>query len=225
MTVWVQTIPGCTTRDFGGGNTCSAVCLSGLDLINVEVNAACAGASVSSDTLLGAFLQGQGVSILCPKAKTGPTTSTESTSQTQPSTSSQKNTQTIRTSITAAQTTTQSVQTSQTQASPQPTISATSISVTSTSVSSTTSTSLQSTLQISIGTTTDPFETTNPQQNRGSKTSAAASSSTDTEAKGFGGVGNAFNILGNDSARPKRLSQQILAVSLAVAILIGGAIW
>ncbi|KAL1969280.1 hypothetical protein VTN77DRAFT_9472 [Rasamsonia byssochlamydoides] len=234
MAVWTETIPGCTTRDFSKSHTCSAICIAGLSAINEEVIQVCAGARVSSDTLLGQFLQGSGVLLLCPNvgtdSTTTETTSTESTSQIQSSTelvsTSSQPSETVETSSTAETTTstTSTTQaTSQAQASPQPTVAATLISVTSTSRSDTSPTSSPSTLEISIGGTTGTV-TTNAEQHRGSRTSSAASTSTDIEAKGFGGVGDAFNILGNDATRSKRLSQQISA-GLVAAVLIAGTMW
>ena len=63
--VWQEDIPGCTKKDFATSNSCSRNCLAGVNIINAEVLVACAEARVSSNTLLGEFLAGFGVSALC----------------------------------------------------------------------------------------------------------------------------------------------------------------
>jgi hypothetical protein len=217
LNVWVQHIQGCTYGDFINGNSCSSVCLAGMQDIQAEVLMACAGAFVSSNTLLGAFLQGEGVAILCPNhnAQGNPQTSTTQVATTTTTTSTsatQQDSQTAQDTATTMTTTTTT--TAATQQIASTTTSTQTIPSTTTSPSGTSAT----TLAISIGAGTQPSSTTS--------TSSVTTTTANPEAKGFGGVGDAFNILGNDgNSRIGQLSLEGISVTMSLAVLIAATIW
>lgn len=215
LNVWVQDIQGCTYRDFINGNSCSSVCLAGMQVIQAEVLMACAGALVSSNTLLGAFLQGEGVAILCPNhnAQGNPQTSTTqvATTTTTSTSATQQDSQTAQETATTMTTTTTTAVTQQIAST---TTSTQTIPSTTASPSDTSAT----TLAISIGAGTQPSSTTS--------TSSVTTTTANPEAKGFGGVGDAFNILGNDgNSRIGHLSLEGISVTMCLAVLIAATIW
>jgi hypothetical protein len=64
--VFNAAIPACTVSDFEPAPACSKSCLAGLEQINAQVAFACStGSSVDPNSLLGAFVAGQGIQLLC----------------------------------------------------------------------------------------------------------------------------------------------------------------
>ncbi|KAF2668655.1 hypothetical protein BT63DRAFT_282276 [Microthyrium microscopicum] len=70
LSVYQQTIPGCKASDFVAMNACSADCITGIQTVQTQAQAACATASnVPSTSILSYFSKGQGVQQLCTNAK------------------------------------------------------------------------------------------------------------------------------------------------------------
>ncbi|OJJ49814.1 hypothetical protein ASPZODRAFT_128345 [Penicilliopsis zonata CBS 506.65] len=64
---WNSEIPGCAAEDFDQGRRpCSAACIEGLQSTATTLNQTCAGSEVGEDTLIGLFFRGLGVSTVCP---------------------------------------------------------------------------------------------------------------------------------------------------------------
>ncbi|KAE8552011.1 hypothetical protein TMatcc_002015 [Talaromyces marneffei ATCC 18224] len=195
--VWQEDIPGCIRHDFTVSNDCSRNCLAGVNIINAEVLVACAEARVNSNTLLGQFLAGFGVSALCGNSVTmaGSTTATATAMKTTTTTTSTSATS-VRTTTSAATSTSSSATTSST---------ATSITDPNLTLSFSSTTTASPTSSIASTTTS-------------AKTSSTSSSN--TEAKGFGGVGDAFDILGGKSAgcRLEYMSWKVMCLMSVVVI-------
>lgn len=65
-TVYNQVISGCVAADFDASKQrCSAACVSGLVEISQAVSRSCSLDDVSETSIIGVFLQGQGIPILC----------------------------------------------------------------------------------------------------------------------------------------------------------------
>lgn len=229
--VWLEDIPGCSTQDFTKPNSCSRNCIAGVNIINAEVLVACVDARVSRNTLLGEFLAGFGVAALCGSSgstgSTGSGGTSESTTiadSTTATTTAVKTTATS-TSLTSVQsTTTTAVQDTTTQPSVLSTTSSATTSTTSSIATSTTSTSVtELTLSFSGTTTTSP--TSSVSTTTSAKTSSTSSSN--TEGKGFGGVGDAFDILGGESAgsRLEYMSFEVMSLMSVLIIAVARAIW
>ncbi|KAF2397814.1 hypothetical protein EJ06DRAFT_139791 [Trichodelitschia bisporula] len=75
-TAYCTPIPGCTARDFAGGSSCSASCLSGLVQINALIASSCAGIDVGETSIVGLFKLGKGIQVLCNVAVITTTTGT-----------------------------------------------------------------------------------------------------------------------------------------------------
>ncbi|OKL55830.1 hypothetical protein UA08_08928 [Talaromyces atroroseus] len=221
--VWQEAIPGCTKKDFANdddnnndNNTCSRSCLAGVNIINAEVLVACSDARVDSSTLLGQFLSGYGVFALCGGGETGGSeTMGSSTATASMIVESSSGPESIATgfissiySSTGETTTTSAMQSSTSTQSAQPS----SLSMTAASVTSTSDPNLTST---SSGLSTSSASSTTMTATTTATTSgtSSASSSSDPEAKGFGGVGNAFDILGGEGG-----AAQLEGVSLGVPV-------
>ena len=217
--VWQEDIPGCTKKDFTTSNNCSRNCLAGVNIINAEVLVACAEARVSSNTLLGEFLAGFGVSALCGSSDT---TETATMADSTTATATAMKTTTTSTGKTSVQsTTTTAVQETTTQPSD---VSTTASATTSTPSSVTTSPAATSITDPNI-TLSFAGPTASPTSSVSSTTTSAkttSTSSSDTEAKGFGGVGDAFDILGGESAgsRSEYVSWQVMSLMSVLVITI-----
>lgn len=206
MAAWESQIPGCTARDFSDGRSCSAACIQGLEALTVTLNDACARTRAGKDTLIGLFFQNLGVSTLCPNA---------ASNSSQTTTASQI--QSTSAAGTVAPTTVTPTSTSMTETSASTTTSSQS-STTSTSTSSSNSlTSVDPTLQITFdGTATTTQEVT-------SSTSSPLGSS---ETQGFGGSGNAFNILAGAPPPSGGKGLQRAVVSVVIVVFwIGRSTW
>jgi hypothetical protein len=222
--VWQEDIPGCTKKDFATSNSCSRNCLAGVNIINAEVLVACADARVSSNTLLGEFLAGFGVSALCGSSDTTTATIADSTTATATAVKTTA-TSTSLTSVHSTKTTTTAVQETTT---PPSVLSTTASVTTSTPSSVTTSTTATSITDLTLsftGTTT-----TSPTSIISSPTTSAKTSSTsssNTEAKGFGGVGDAFDILGGESGgnRLEYVSWNVMSLMSVLVIAVARGIW
>lgn len=214
--VWQQQIPGCTVHDFESANQCSRSCLAGVEIINAEVLVACADAKVSENTLLGEFLLGDGVSAVCrqttatAKATTmTPTTTTEGETTTAMNTGQPQPQQQSQTTTTVPSATDTATDT------------ATLPSLVSNPTYTTTTTALVDpnlTLSFTTGNPTTSMAKTSLTSTESAKTPAASATS-NPEAKGFGGVGDAFNILGGDGARLAGRSGAVMTVVTGVIIL------
>jgi hypothetical protein len=77
--VYEEPIPGCTDSDFQPADSCSQACLNGLSQIDVQVGSDCQNENVDPNSLLGKFIQGQGIQLLCDVSVT---TTTEAPTQT-----------------------------------------------------------------------------------------------------------------------------------------------
>ncbi|KAF2796370.1 hypothetical protein K505DRAFT_335280 [Melanomma pulvis-pyrius CBS 109.77] len=65
-TVYNQVITGCVAADFDASKQrCSAACVSGLVAISQAVSRSCSLDDVSETSIIGVFLQGKGIPILC----------------------------------------------------------------------------------------------------------------------------------------------------------------
>lgn len=231
--VWLEDIPGCSTQDFTKPNSCSRNCIAGVNIINAEVLVACVDARVSRNTLLGEFLAGFGVAALCGSSGSsgsgGTSESTTIADSTTATTTAVKTTATS-TSLTSVQsTTTTAVQDTTTQPSVLSTTSSATTSTTSSITTSTTSTSITSTsiteLTLSFSGTTTTSPTSSVSTTTSAKTSSTSSSN--TEGKGFGGVGDAFDILGGESAgsRLEYMSFEVMSLMSVLIIAVARAIW
>jgi hypothetical protein len=76
--VYSATIPNCVMTDFLPTIPCSSVCLTGLQSIQSEAQAACAGSSLPSTSVLNLFVNGQGIQELCTTQKLASNTLTTS---------------------------------------------------------------------------------------------------------------------------------------------------
>ncbi|KIW03460.1 uncharacterized protein PV09_05229 [Verruconis gallopava] len=66
QTAYTTTIPGCKVSDFtNAAHTCSSACLNGLVQINALVNQNCQNDDVSETSIIGLFLLGQAIQLLC----------------------------------------------------------------------------------------------------------------------------------------------------------------
>lgn len=221
--VWQEDIPGCTKKDFATSNSCSRNCLAGVNIINAEVLVACADARVSSNSLLGEFLAGFGVSALCGSSSTETATIADSTT----ATTTAAKTSATSTSLTSVKstTTTTAVQETTTQPSVVSTSAAATTSTPSSVTTSTTATSITDlTLSFTGTTTTSP---TSIVSSTTTSAKASSTSSSNTEAKGFGGVGDAFDILGGESAgnRLEYVSWNVMSLMSVLVIAVARGIW
>jgi hypothetical protein len=78
-TVYNTTIPNCAAYDFVATNPCTANCITSLEGIQTEAQAACAGQTTPETSMLRYFQAGTGVTELCTKQKTGGLTSASTT--------------------------------------------------------------------------------------------------------------------------------------------------
>lgn len=223
--VWQEDIPGCTKKDFATSNDCSRNCLAGVNIINAEVLVACADARVSSNSLLGEFLAGFGVSALCGSSGTQTATIADSTTATATAVKTTASTSTSATSVHSTTTTTTAVQATTTQPSVLSTTASATTSTLSSMTTSSTATSITDLTLSFTGTTT-----TSPTSIVSSTTTSAKTSSTsssNTEAKGFGGVGDAFDILGGESAgsRLEYVSWKVMSLMTVLVIAVAREIW
>ncbi|KAF1983963.1 hypothetical protein K402DRAFT_152979 [Aulographum hederae CBS 113979] len=61
-----RNIAGCQANDFSGTSAvCSQTCINGLVDINRVINSACASVDVPETSLVGLFLLGEGIQVLC----------------------------------------------------------------------------------------------------------------------------------------------------------------
>lgn len=195
MAVWDSQIKGCTAEDFTMHQTCSSACLRGLESLAVTLNQACAGTSARSNTLIGLFFQGLGVSTLCP-------TSAPSTMMMSPSSAG----------MVATSTTAKSTQTTTSFLLASTRTSATSITTMSTSSIMTSAvhhTTEDPILRLSFTNTASSAHTTRT-------TSSPLGSS---ETQGFGGSGNSFNILAGSGASSNPGSLQVVAVGVSLVAI------
>ncbi|OCK85659.1 hypothetical protein K432DRAFT_400047 [Lepidopterella palustris CBS 459.81] len=63
--VYDQTIAGCQASDFATNAQCSKACINGLVAISQAVQSQCKDADVAETSIIGVFLQGQGIPSLC----------------------------------------------------------------------------------------------------------------------------------------------------------------
>jgi hypothetical protein len=95
-TIYSTAIPLCQPYDFTPVNPCSAACISSLQSLQTQAQAACSGQTIPQQSMLRFFRDGQGVTELCTTQKQvsgggGPTTFATSTipvATTAPSTTS-----------------------------------------------------------------------------------------------------------------------------------------
>jgi len=213
ITAWIAPIPGCTVRDFTEGNSCSQSCLTGLTLIDQLVLEGCAGAEVSGGTLLADFLEGIGISILCSNVINQGTSTTLPPKTTRPPVTSTS--RLTEPSHTRSQQTTApkpTPTTTQTDPTPQATTSIDTTTSTSSPPTEATST-LPSTLEITFSGHTI---TSTPPSTSTTSSSTAATSTPGAEDQVFGGVGNAFNIIGNGSTRLKMNARHLLSLAMVL---------
>ncbi|KAH8704104.1 hypothetical protein BGW36DRAFT_355483 [Talaromyces proteolyticus] len=241
--VWSKDVPGCISADFSSnGDGCSSFCFAGLGVISSEVQEACADAqqNFGSNTLLGRFLEGQGVSTVCSgKAgelgsgdtstrtsttkrhhqTTATTTAADSTSQIDDTTGTtakpapdtnthpvQESTTTTETTQMTAQTTSEpSSQSSSQTTSAQPESSATD------QLSQLTITAADATSGTSATITSAPISST--------KTASSSTTTSEPGTAGFGGVGNAYDILGGQSGAG-RVGRPLINVVAAMGFAI-----
>lgn len=223
--VWQEDIPGCTKTDFSTSNHCSRNCLAGVNIINAEVLVACADALVNSNTLLGEFLAGFGVSALCGSSDTETATIADSTTATATAVKTSA-TSTSLTSVQSTTATTTAVQETTTQPSILSTTASATTSIPSSVTTSSPSASSITDLTLSItGTTTT--STTSSVSSITTSVKSTSSSSSSTEAKGFGGVGDAFDILGGESAgsRSAYVSWEVMTLMIVLVTAIASGIW
>lgn len=189
FSIWNKEIPECKRADFTGSG-CSPLCFAGLNVIDAEVQAECADVDAGIQSLLGRFLAGEGPSTVCAggaeAAKTSTSTSTSQTTKAPPQ-STETHTVQQRTATGSQKTTVEPVSTEATQ-------STTSVSSSSFSSSSTVTTTS------AISTTTAGTTTAQPANRMTSATTSSSSPTSDPDAKGFGGVGDAYDILGGHSS-------------------------
>ncbi|KAJ9213909.1 hypothetical protein DTO166G4_4520 [Paecilomyces variotii] len=225
--VWIAPIPGCSKEDFKKGHSCSSECIAGLQTINVVVNKACEGSQAGKDTLIGLFFQGLGVSTLCPDSNPDSSSQSTSEAQTTETTSMEETT----TSQSEAPTTSDQASTAQTSTSqlPQTTAAATTTSSTTAEATSAISTA-PSTLSSSVTSAAETAITTagvkppNPTSSVSSSSSSSSTNSIPPEAtRGFGGSGNAFDILAGEGSRAERRSRQMAGIAFAAALVAGNA--
>jgi hypothetical protein len=101
--VYTTTIPGCKVSDFtNSAHTCSTSCLNGLVQINALVNQNCADDDVEETSIIGLFLLGQAIQLLCSVAVV--TTTTGSTEATTKATSTSTNTNSLFTTYSSTMT-------------------------------------------------------------------------------------------------------------------------
>jgi hypothetical protein len=72
---YTATIPGCVAGDFESPYVCSDNCLQGLVTTNGAITTACKGVSVDPQSIVGLFLNGDGIQALCNVAVVTTTTS------------------------------------------------------------------------------------------------------------------------------------------------------
>jgi hypothetical protein len=71
---YTSTILGCTTKDFAAGNQCSVACLNGLVAINAIIQTSCKDVDAGETSMIGLFLEGRGIQVLCSVAVVTKTT-------------------------------------------------------------------------------------------------------------------------------------------------------
>ncbi|KAJ9221014.1 hypothetical protein DTO027B5_5789 [Paecilomyces variotii] len=226
--VWIASIPGCSTEDFKKGHSCSSQCIAGLQTINVVVNKACEGSQAGKDTLIGLFFQGLGVSTLCPDSNSDSPSQSTSEPETAETTSMEETT----TSQSEAPTTSDQASTTRTSTSqlPQTTAAATTTSSTTAEATSAISTA-PSTLSSSVTSAAETAITTAavkpPSPTSSVSSSSSSSSSTNSippeATRGFGGSGNAFDILAGEGSRTERRSRKMAGIVFAAAWVAGNA--
>lgn len=225
--VWQEDIPGCTKKDFSSSNDCSRNCLAGVNIINAEVLVACAEARVSSNTLLGEFLAGFGVSALCGSSDSTETaTMADSTTATATAVKTTA-TSTSLTSVHSTTTTTTAVQETTTQPSVLSTTARATTSIPSSATTSSPSATSITDLTFSFTGTTTASPTSSVSSTTTTSTKSTSTSSSNTEAKGFGGVGDAFDILGGESAgsRLQYVSWEVMSLTSVLVMAIASGIW
>ncbi|KAJ9202447.1 hypothetical protein DTO164E3_1036 [Paecilomyces variotii] len=220
--VCIASIPGCSTEDFKKGHSCSSQCIAGLQTIDVVVNKACEGSQAGKDTLIGLFFQGLGVSTLCPDSNSDSSSQSTSEPETAETTSMEETT----TSQSEAPTTSDQASTTRTSTSqlPQTTAAATTTSATSaiSTAPSTLSSSVTSAAETAI--TTAAVKPPSPTSSVSSSSSSSSTNSIPPEAtRGFGGSGNAFDILAGEGSRAERRSRQMAGIAFAAALVAGNA--
>jgi hypothetical protein len=72
--VYTSNISSCTSMDFLPTMPCSSACLSALNGVQPQAQAACAGVTGTAGSLLNMFIQGAGVKSLCTTDKQGTNT-------------------------------------------------------------------------------------------------------------------------------------------------------
>ncbi|KAF2710252.1 hypothetical protein K504DRAFT_454576 [Pleomassaria siparia CBS 279.74] len=100
--VYNQAISGCVAADFDASKQrCSAECVNGLAEISKEINKSCSIDDVSETSIVGVFLLGQGIPVLCQGVSVT-TLGTVSTSKpTSSSSSSSSSTSSIKPAVTS----------------------------------------------------------------------------------------------------------------------------
>ncbi|CRG83105.1 hypothetical protein PISL3812_00453 [Talaromyces islandicus] len=213
FSIWNKEIPECKRADFKGDG-CSPLCYAGLTVIDAEVQAECADVDAGIHTLLGRFLAGEGPSTVCDGgAKTPKTSTVTMTSQTMKAPHQSTDTHTVQ------QTTATVTQTTAEPASPE----ATQLTI---FVSSSFSSSSSTSTTTSASSTTTAGTTTAQQADRTtSATTSSSSPTSDPDAKGFGGVGDAYDILGGHSSAGQLETPWIsLVVAAICAVSLGSAL-
>ncbi|QKX64188.1 uncharacterized protein TRUGW13939_11361 [Talaromyces rugulosus] len=215
FSIWNKEVPGCKRADFTGSG-CSPLCFAGLTVIDAEVQSECADVDAGRHTLLGEFLTGYGTSTVCDGgAEVAKTSTSTSTSQTTKAPHQSTDTHTAQQRTATA---TVSQKTTAEPASTEATQSTTSVSSSSSSSSSTSTTTSASSTTTAGTTTTQQADITT------SATTSSSSPTSDPDAKGFGGVGDAYDILGGHSSAGQLETPWISLVVAAICAVGMGSV-
>ncbi|KAF2236180.1 hypothetical protein EV356DRAFT_531116 [Viridothelium virens] len=242
--VYTQSISGCTTSDFSGGNPCSDLCANALMDLTSKIDSACASAQLPGGDIISAFKNGGGVKALCPNiGSSQSSTANGGGGGAGAATSAGGNgpsfVSTVSFTSTLSPPTTPSSTTSSSTSSTSSTSTLTSTSTTLSTTSSTSSTSSSSSMSVSTAPTitsamssiamdTTAAPALNPSQSASlesmmsSLTSAAPPIRTSDSSDRSGG-GSPFDISAAHSVRPRTTMTVAVVVSaMLVGVVLGG---
>lgn len=216
QSVYVRAIRGCQESDFtdnGQGKTCSASCVTGLVEIQKAIQTACGSVDVPETSIIGVFLLGSGIPILCPNivvTTIGGTPTMMMTSQAPQTTTSPTDDGDGEETTTAATT-------------------STSESTTETTTTNTSSSSSGIAIDTTVPTTftsvpQPPANTNQPQASSSSSSAKTSSTASSQKSNADSGGGSPFDVVATGSAAASQISWRSVAIStIAAAIAIACA--